>query len=218
MQRPTDPGTPGAPDRLQSGLRHCPLVAILRGITPDEAADVGHALVAAGFAIIEVPLNSPRPFDSIARLADSVGDRALVGAGTVVDAADVARVAAAGGQLVVAPNCDATVIGAAAAASLATIPGVFTPTEAFAAIRAGAHALKLFPADAVAPSTLKAMRAVLPPAIPVLVVGGITPMSMAPWRAAGATGFGLGSALYQPGMRADDVAVRARAFVAALGE
>lgn len=205
-----------APGRLAAALRQCPLVAILRGITPAEAGDVGRALVDAGFALIEVPLNSPQPFDSIARLAAAVGDVAMIGAGTVTSAGDAARVAAAGGRLVVAPNCDAGVIGAAARAGLAAVPGVFTPSEAFAAIAAGAHALKLFPAEALAPAALKAMRAVLPPAMPVLVVGGITPATMAPWRSAGAAGFGLGSALYQPGQSAADVGARARAFVAAL--
>lgn len=204
------------PARFAAALTNCPLVAILRGITPDEAADVGRALVAAGFGLIEVPLNSPQPFDSIARLVDAVGDRAMIGAGTVTDTADVPRVAAAGGQLIVAPNCDPAVIRAAAAASLVTAPGIFTPSEAFAAIAAGAHALKLFPAEALAPGALKAMRAVLPAGLPVLVVGGITPASMAPWRAAGAAGFGLGSALYQPGLSAAEVASRAQAFVAAL--
>jgi 2-dehydro-3-deoxyphosphogalactonate aldolase len=207
-----------APARLGRALRRCPLVAILRGITPAEAADVGRALVDAGFAMIEVPLNSPQPFDSIAQIAQAVGDAALIGAGTVTNPADVARVAAAGGRLVVAPNCDAGVIGAACAAGLAAVPGVFTPSEAFAAIAAGAHALKLFPAEALSPAALKAMRAVLPPAMPVLVVGGITPAAMAPWRSAGAAGFGLGSALYQPGLPAAEVAARARGFVAALAD
>lgn len=205
-----------APRLLAAALQRCPLVAILRGITPADAADVARALVDAGFALIEVPLNSPQPFDSIARIATAVGDAAVIGAGTVTNAGDVARVAAAGGQLVVAPNCDAGVIGAACRAGLAAVPGVFTPSEAFAAIAAGAHALKLFPAEALAPAGLKAMRAVLPPAMPVLVVGGITPAAMAPWRQAGAAGFGLGSALYQPGLPATDVGARARAFVAAL--
>jgi 2-dehydro-3-deoxyphosphogalactonate aldolase len=212
------PSTSHPAARLAAALSRCPLVAILRGITPAEAPDVGRALVAAGFAIIEVPLNSPQPFDSIARLAEAVGDSALIGAGTVLGVDDVAQVAAAGGQLIVAPNCDPAVIGAAVAAGLAAVPGVFTPSEAFAAIAAGAHALKLFPAEALAPAALKAMRAVLPPAMPVLVVGGITPSTMAPWRAAGAAGFGLGSALYQPGLAAADVGARARAFVAALGD
>lgn len=212
------PPNPLPPARLALALQRCPLVAILRGITPAEAADVGRALVDAGFALIEVPLNSPQPYDSIARLADAVGDAALIGAGTVIAAANVARVAAAGGGLVVAPNCDAGVIGAACAAGLAAVPGVFTPSEAFAAIAAGAHALKLFPAEASSPAALKAMRAVLPPAVPVLVVGGITPAAVAPWRSAGAAGFGLGSALYQPGLSAAEVGARARAFAAALAD
>lgn len=205
------------PQAFSAAFARCPLVAILRGVKPDEVVAIGEALVDAGFTLIEVPLNSPEPFESIRRLADAMAGRdVLVGAGTVLDPADVARVEAAGGTLVIAPNTDVSVIGAAAARGLVAIPGFATPSEAFAAIGAGAVALKLFPAEAFAPAVLKAMRAVLPPAMPVLPVGGITPDRCAEWRAAGAAGFGLGSALYRPGLTAAEVDARARAFVAAL--
>jgi 2-dehydro-3-deoxyphosphogalactonate aldolase len=196
----------------------CPLVAILRGLSPGEAEAVGAALVAAGIRIIEVPLNSPDPFGSIARLAARFGGEALIGAGTVLDPADVTRVAAAGGGLIVAPNTDPRVIAAARAAGMASAPGCFTPSECFAALAAGADALKLFPAEAAPPAVVKALRAVLPRDVPLIVVGGIVPDSIAAYRAAGADGFGLGSALYAPGMDAAEVGARARAFVAALGQ
>ncbi|MEH3106867.1 MAG: 2-dehydro-3-deoxy-6-phosphogalactonate aldolase [Sphingomonas fennica] len=203
-------------ERFRQALAACPLVAILRGITPGEAEPVGEALVAAGFALIEVPLNSPDPFDSIARMAARLGDRAMVGAGTVLRVADVDRVAAAGGRLIVSPNSDPAVIAASVAAGLVSLPGYATPTEAFVALAAGAHGLKLFPADATPPAILKAHRAVLPRQVPVLAVGGITPASIPGWRAAGADGFGLGSNLYRPGKPAADVGKDAAAFVAAL--
>jgi 2-dehydro-3-deoxyphosphogalactonate aldolase len=196
----------------------CPLVAILRGVTPGEAESIGAALIEAGIRIIEVPLNSPDPLDSIARLARCFGKEALIGAGTVLNRADVNRVAEAGGRLIVSPGTDAEVITAAVAAGLVSAPGYFSPSEGFAALKAGAHALKLFPAEAAPPAVVKAQRAVLPKAIPLIVVGGITPDGMAAYRAAGADGFGLGSALYAPGMTASDVAARARGFIAALGE
>ncbi|WP_066529061.1 2-dehydro-3-deoxy-6-phosphogalactonate aldolase [Erythrobacter sp. CCH5-A1] len=199
-------------------LAACPLIAILRGLPPEDAEAVGEALVAAGITIIEVPLNSPAPFDSIARLAQRLGAAALIGAGTVLGVADVARVAEAGGGLIVAPNTDARVIRAAKAAGMAAAPGCLTPSECFAALEAGADALKLFPAEAASPAVVKALRAVLPRAVPLIPVGGIVPASMAAYRAAGADGFGLGSALYAPGMRAAEVAERARAFVTALAE
>ena len=194
----------------------CPLVAILRGVTPDAVVGVGEALVDAGFTLIEVPLNSPDPLTSIARLAEALAGRAQIGAGTVLRAAEVAAVRAAGGTMVISPNANPGVIAATAAAGMVSLPGIATPTEAFAALDAGATALKLFPAEGASPAVLKAMRAVLPKATRVLPVGGITPEGMAPWRAAGAAGFGLGSALYQPGIDAAEVGRRAQAFVAAL--
>lgn len=192
-----------------------PLIAILRGVRPDDVDAHGAALVEAGFALIEVPLNSPDPFDSIARLARRFGDVAVIGAGTVLDPADVARVAGAGGRMVIAPNADGAVIAESVQAGLVALPGIATPTEAFAALKAGASGLKLFPAEGAGPAVLKAMRAVLPGAVRLFPVGGITPDSMAPWLAAGATGFGLGSALYEAGQDAGQTAANAAAFAAA---
>lgn len=197
-------------------LERLPLVAILRGIEPAEAVPVGEALVDAGFVIVEVPLNSPAPLDSIARLADAIGDRALVGAGTVLTPEAVDRVAAAGGRLIVMPHADVAVIRAAKAAGLLVVPGFATPTEAFAALDAGADALKLFPAEAAPPPVLKAMLAVLPAGTRVLPVGGIRPETMAGYWQAGAAGFGLGSALYKPGDGAATVHRKALAFRQAL--
>jgi len=197
-------------------LGTCPVVAILRGVTPAESEGIAAALVEAGIGIVEVPLNSPDPYDSIGRIAGAFGDRVLVGAGTVLEPAQVARVREAGGRLVVSPNTDPAVIAAAAAAGMVSSPGYFTPTEAFAAIAAGAHALKLFPAEAASPAVLKAHKAVLPAAVPVLAVGGITPESIAAWRDCGADGFGLGSALYRPGQDAGATLGKAREFVAAV--
>lgn len=192
-----------------------PLVAILRGVRGHEVEAIGEALVDAGFTLIEVPMNSPEPLDSIARLARRMGDRAVVGAGTVLSAQVVDQVQAAGGALVISPNMNPAVIARAAAAGLPALPGIATPTEAFAALEAGAVALKLFPAEGSSPGILKAMRAVLPPATRVLPVGGVSPDTMIPWVAAGAAGFGLGSALYKPGQDAATVGAAARAFVAA---
>lgn len=202
---------------FDAAFARCPLVAILRGVAPQEVEAIGDALVEAGFALIEVPMNSPEPLESIARLAKRFEGRAVIGAGTVlrVDQADAVR--AAGGTMIISPNADTRVIAASAAAGLVSLPGVVTPTEAFAAIDAGATALKLFPAEGSSPAVLKAMRAVLPRDMRLLPVGGIAPDNMGPWREAGAAGFGLGSALYKPGFTAADVAERARAFVAALG-
>ena len=197
---------------LTPWLAPLPLVAILRGIGPDEVVVIGKALAEAGFRVLEVPLNSPRPMDSIRRLSAALGEQHLVGAGTVMTTAQVAEVAAAGGRLIVMPHADTEVIRAARQAGMICVPGVVTPTEAFAALAAGADGLKLFPAGQVSPTGLKAWRAVLPREIPVLPVGGITPDNMASWVAAGAQGFGIGSALYAPGVDVDEVARRARAF------
>ena len=194
-----------------------PLVAILRGLRPDEAEGVGDALVEAGFVLIEVPLNSPEPFRSIETMARAFEGRAVVGAGTVLTPDAVGRVQDAGGTLVISPNANTAVIAEAAARGLVPMPGISTPTEAFAALDAGAAALKLFPAEGSSPYVLKAMRAVLPPATRVLPVGGVGPDTMAPWIGAGAAGFGLGSALYKPGMAAAEVGTNARAFVDAWG-
>jgi 2-dehydro-3-deoxyphosphogalactonate aldolase len=200
---------------MKDWLHPLPLVAILRGLRPDEAVEVGGALAGAGFRILEVPLNSPDPCASIRRLVDELGDGYLVGAGTVLDPARVRDVADAGGRLIVMPHADTAVIRAAKQAGLLCVPGVATPTEAFAALAAGADALKLFPAEQFAPAVLKAWRAVLPKDVAVLPVGGIAPDNMAPWLAAGAAGFGIGSSLYAPGRPAADVAARARDFAEA---
>lgn len=202
--------------QFDTAFARCPLIAILRGLTPDEAVPVGEALIAAGFTLIEVPLNSPDPLDSIARLARAAQGRAMVGAGTVLSEADVAAVADAGGTLIISPNANLSVIAASASRGLVSLPGIATPTEAFAALDAGATALKLFPAEAASPAVLKAMRAVLPATLRILPVGGITPDNMHPWGNAGASGFGLGSALYKPGVTADDVHARAMEFISAL--
>lgn len=204
-------------DRFEVAFAACPLVAILRGLTPDEAPAIGDALVEAGFTLIEVPLNSPDPLRSIGLLADRFAGRALVGAGTVLTPAQVGDVAAAGGTLIVSPNTDPAVIGASLAAGLVSLPGYQTPSEAFAALSAGATALKLFPADIATPAALKAHRAVFPASARVLAVGGVTPDSVPVWRQAGAVGFGLGSNLYRPGKPAADVARDASAFIAAIG-
>ena len=194
---------------LKLWLSRSPLVAILRGVTPDEVVAVGEALVAAGIVVIEVPLNSPEPIESIRRLAARFGDAALVGAGTVIDPADCARIAAAGGRLVVTPHADPLVVKAAKAAGMLAVPGFLTPGEAFALLRAGADGLKLFPAEAASPAVLRAMLAVLPKGTPVLPVGGIDATNIPSWRAAGAAGFGIGSAIYKPGDTAATVAAKA---------
>lgn len=202
-------------------LARNPLVAILRGVRPDEVEAIGAALVAAGIGVIEVPLNSPEPFDSIARLVRGFGDRALIGAGTVMRVADVDRLAEAGGQLVVTPHAAPELVRAAKAHGMQAAPGFFTPAEAFALLDAGADALKLFPAEAASPAVLRALRAVLPPGTAVLPVGGMDAGSIPAWREAGAAGFGIGSALYKPGDDAAAVAAKAaslmRALVPALG-
>ncbi|MES3150765.1 2-dehydro-3-deoxy-6-phosphogalactonate aldolase [Sphingomonas faeni] len=193
----------------------CPLIAILRGVKPDEVEAIGDVLVDAGFTILEVPMNSPDPLDSVARLARRFEGHAVVGAGTVLRVEDVEAVGAVGGTLIIAPNANVRVIAAAAEHGYVALPGIATPTEAFAALEAGAAALKLFPAEAAGPNVLKAMRAILPKDTRVLPVGGIVPEVMAEWCTAGAAGFGLGSALYAPGMTAANVAARAAAFVTA---
>ena len=205
-------------ERFHAHLKECPLVAILRGVTPAEAESVGEALIEAGFRLIEVPLNSPRPLESIARLAARFGGVATIGSGTVTTVGEVAEVRDAGGALIVSPHTDARVIAATVAAGLVSLPGYLTPSEAFAALDAGAHALKLFPAEAVTPAVLKAQRAVLPEELPILPVGGIVPDQLGPWLAAGADGFGLGSTLYRPGLTAAEVSERARRFVSAVAE
>lgn len=200
---------------LHDALAACPLVAILRGIRPAECLAIGTALVDAGFTIVEVPLNSPEPLKSIELLADALGERALVGAGTVIDPRHVEQIAHAGGRLIVMPHADPGVVVEAKAMGLAALPGFASPTEAFAMLNAGADGLKLFPAEAHPPAVLKAMRAVLPRGVPVLPVGSITIDSMPAYWAAGASGFGLGSALYKAGASAGQVAAAAQQFVAA---
>lgn len=200
---------------FRSCFAACPLVAIIRGVTPAEAEPIGRALVEAGIRIIEVPLNSPDPLESIRRLAAAVDGEALIGAGTVLEVAQVAAVAKAGGRIIVSPSTDPAVISATAAAGLISSPGYFTPSEAFAALKAGAHALKLFPAEAAPPSVVKAQRAVLPRDVPLIVVGGVTPEKMPAYREAGADGFGLGGGLYRPGQSVEETAAKARAFVEA---
>ena len=200
---------------LSPHLDPLPLIAVLRGITPDEIPAVGAALVAHGFGVLEVTLNSPRPFESIAALSAKFGERCLVGAGTVTAVEEVQQVKAAGGRLIVMPHADVAVIREAKRLGLACVPGVATPTEAFAALKAGADGLKLFPADQLPAPALKAWRAVLPPETLVFAVGGIRPDNMGPYWSAGANGFGTGSNLYQPGATGDQVRSAAAAYAAA---
>jgi 2-dehydro-3-deoxyphosphogalactonate aldolase len=204
-----------AAQRFAAASAHLPLVAILRGLTPGEAVPIAQALYDAGFRLIEVPLNSPEPLRSIAAIRAALGSDALVGAGTVLSVQAVAQVRAAGGELIVMPHADGAVIRAAKAADAICLPGVATPTEAFAALDAGADALKLFPAELITPAVLRAMRAVLPAATALYPVGGITPDNMRVYRDAGAAGFGLGSALYAPGTPVETVKARALAFCSA---
>lgn len=199
---------------LDTYLKDLPLIAILRGVTPDEIVPVGRALYDAGFRVIEIPLNSPQPFESIRRLTAELGESCLIGAGTVLTEAQVAEVEAAGGRLIVSPNANLAVIRASKAAGLVSAPGVATPSEGFAALDAGADSLKLFPAEQLGPAVVKAWRAVFPKELALLPVGGITPDNMGPYVAAGANGFGLGSALYKPGLTAAQVSANAQAFAA----
>lgn len=192
-----------------------PIIAILRGVQPAEAVAISGVILAAGIDKIEVPLNSPSPLQSISAIAEAYGNRALIGAGTVLTAVQVQQVKAAGGQLVVSPNCDPAVIAATIAAGMQSWPGIFTTSEAFTALQAGATGLKLFPSDVAGPKGLKAMRAILPIGTQVYAVGGAGPENFAEWVAASADGFGLGSAIYKPGDTPETVATKAQAIVAA---
>jgi 2-dehydro-3-deoxyphosphogalactonate aldolase len=201
---------------LHRYLDDCPLIAIVRGITPEEAEEIGDAIYEGGIRIIEVPLNSPDPLASIERLAKRFGDRMLVGAGTVLTAEQVGQVRDSGGRIIVSPDTNVEVIAATCEAGLVSNPGYFTPSEGFTAIRAGATSLKLFPAEGASPAVLKAQLAVLPSDIPYLAVGGIKPDNMQPWLDAGATGFGLGGGLYKAGQSAAETLTKARAYVSGL--
>ena len=198
-------------------FRQCPLIGIIRGVTADQALATARALYEGGIRIIEVPLNSPGPLKSISSIAGALGDDALVGAGTVLTVDDVEEVKQAGGRLVVSPNMNPEVIGATVAAAMVSCPGIFTPTEAFAALRAGATVIKLFPAEAASPKVVKAMCAILPTDTTLLIVGGVTPESMRGWLDAGANGFGLGGGLYKPGQSPEETLAKAKAYVEALG-
>jgi 2-dehydro-3-deoxyphosphogalactonate aldolase len=211
---PTDPGP--SDSGLGAWLARCPLIAILRGVRPDEVEAIAGVLEARGIVIVEVPLNSPRPMDSIARLASGFGERLLIGAGTVTTPEQVDEIASAGGRLIVTPHADAAVVRAAKQHGMLAVPGFFTPAEAFAMLAAGADGLKLFPAEGASPAMLRGLRAVLPQGTGVLPVGGIDAGNMAAWRQAGAAGFGIGSAIYKPGDSAATVAAKADALMAAV--
>lgn len=200
---------------LEEALNECGIVAILRGVSPDEAIAVGQALFEAGIRVVEVPLNSPAPFLSIAKLVKEFADRMIVGAGTVLTIQDVNMLKSAGGEICVSPDCNEAVIARAKELQMVPLPGVFTPTEAFAAIRAGATNLKLFPAEAASPAVIKAWKAVLPKSVKIYAVGGVTPENMSEWLAAGASGFGIGSSIYKPGMSVDAVREAAGKLVSA---
>lgn len=201
---------------FSDAVARCPLIAILRGVRPDEVVAIGHVLADAGFSMIEVPMNSPEPVKSISLLQEALGEQVLVGAGTVTSVEMVSDVARAGGRLIVMPHADTTVISRAVQEGMICTPGVCTPTEGFAALKAGATALKMFPAEQLGPKVLSAWKSVFPKGTPFIPVGGITPDTMGDYLAAGAAGFGLGSALYKAGRTAEEVAVAARAFMRAL--
>ena len=209
---------PTRPQRLEAACEALPLVAILRGLRPEEAVEITQALFDAGFRLIEIPLNSPEPFDSIAAVRKALPAEALVGAGTVTTLADVARLDGIGADLVVMPHADTEVIAAAKTAGMICIPGIATPTEAYAALSAGADALKVFPAELVGPAAVKAIRTILPAGTRLFPVGGIAPDTMGPFRSAGVAGFGLGSALYSPGDTVEAVTDKAARFVSAWQE
>jgi 2-dehydro-3-deoxyphosphogalactonate aldolase len=197
-------------------LDRCPLIAILRGVRPDEVIPICAALEAAGIAIVEVPLNSPQPFDSIRLLAENFGDRLLIGAGTVMTPAQVEEVAGVGGRLIVTPHADPEIVLAAKRLRMATAPGFFTPAEAFSLLNAGADAIKLFPAEGSNPAALRGMRAILPPGTLVIPVGGIATDNIRVWHEAGAAGYGIGSSIYKPGDTAEVVGRKAAALVDAV--
>ena len=199
--------------KLDQALEACGIIAILRGVSPDEVIAVSQTLYDAGIRIVEVPLNSPEPFVSIELLAKAFGDKMVVGAGTVLSAQDVNLLKEHGGQISVSPDCNPDVIARAIAVGLDPLPGVFTPTEAFAGIRAGAKHLKLFPAEVGSPQTIKARKAVLPKHVKIHAVGGVTPENMKDWLAAGASGFGIGSALYKPGLPLSNISESAHKLV-----
>ena len=200
-------------DEFKTQFAACPLVAIIRGVTPAEVEEIGEALVAGGIRIIEVPLNSPDALDSIARLVRRLEGRAMIGAGTILTIEQVRAVANAGGRIAVSPNANPKVIAASVAAGMVASPGYFTPSEAMIALEAGAQVLKLFPAEGASPAMLRSQRAVLPKDVPILAVGGIGPDTMGPWLAAGANGFGLGGGLYKPGQAGAETQAKARAYV-----
>ncbi|HET6218615.1 MAG TPA: 2-dehydro-3-deoxy-6-phosphogalactonate aldolase [Acidobacteriaceae bacterium] len=201
---------------VRAWLERCPLVAILRGVQPAEAESICSALERVGICIVEVPLNSPKPLESISLLSQSFGSRMLVGAGTLTAPSQVGEVAAAGGQLIVTPHADTAIVRAAKQAGLFAFPGFFNPTEAFALLEAGADAIKLFPAEVLGPAMLKALRAVLPKSVIVIPVGGVDANQVAPWMAAGALGLGVGSSIYKPGDDARAVEVKARTLIEAV--
>jgi len=201
--------------RFSQALKACPLIAILRGVQPNEVMAVTEVLLDAGITLVEVPLNSPDPLHSIAIMAEGFGDRALIGAGTVIDIQDVKRVAEAGGRMIISPNANVEVIVETKRQGMWSLPGVSTPTEAFAALQAGADVLKLFPAEAMPPNVVKALMAVLPKGVTLLPVGGIDADNMSSYMQAGCTGFGIGSSLYKPGKSIKEIARSAKTIVSA---